>query len=684
MRWNTIISVAHLVLLGISPSSAIPNVKRSIIGRAPKQPANEVYRGDFRSPAEVAKDGGFRPRGDYANNDRAFSMWRHMLGEFSIEYNPEFIGEHPTENPNEEWASAYVSVSTTTGEAARFGLWLYRIRATPNMIDPTTEDQKHPEVFALGGVHWEQVMGWYQINPLSDVITAADFTPNPAYQARYDQFALTTVDPESPWHLDRSYWTQFMDRQEVGSAVGFTGQFPLQFGTYSLDGLPEPSSWAYTEIQGERPQPAEAQAPALNEDDIIVAAQYLRDHNAPCDASGVDPQTQSLILEADSIFAQALARMNREHERPNRTFAEADEELQAIIESLESGEKPTTCELVGECSGMWHSQQKRAEAPSGLSKLCQKIHKPRTGANGLDNATQNSKNCVLRSLIKVKVQLSDTISAGSWDRLFLEIGKNPRYDKSQPHYLLKESPSAGDLMSIDVDLADAYTLKTVTINDIKNVRLVSRLDNGREGSNQLNLQDITITAKCAASSKVAEFHKTADAWFTNWGTNLKPTDWSWKKDCDKFKSLKFKWHLGGIVRAGTWDDLKLSSHRNPKVAANDIVFAKSPAASDSGEMEMSLKDVYGSATVPIEKVDYFRVYSTTRWPDSGEDKWEFGGIKFMAMCESSDHAVVLDKFGSDYNWHSRSNGIELPIVASDWRWENENLQTRYPFPREDL
>lgn len=59
MRWNSILSAAPLVLLGISPSSALPNVNRSIIGRAPYEPPTVVYHGDFRSPAKVAEQGGF-------------------------------------------------------------------------------------------------------------------------------------------------------------------------------------------------------------------------------------------------------------------------------------------------------------------------------------------------------------------------------------------------------------------------------------------------------------------------------------------------------------------------------------------------------------------------------------------------------------------------------------------------
>lgn len=47
-------------------------------------------------------------------------------------------------------------------------------------------------------------------------------------------------------------------------------------------------------------------------------------------------------------------------------------------------------------------------------------------------------------------------------------------------------------MYLDVDLADAYPNKAVTMEDIKKVRLVSYLDNGKEGSNELELQGMSV------------------------------------------------------------------------------------------------------------------------------------------------------------------------------------------------
>lgn len=72
------------------------------------------------------------------------------------------------------------------------------------MIDPIEEEESQPEIFALGGVPWSQVIGWYELrfenneSVNAEGITANDFTPNPAYQPRYDRYTLTIVELRGP------------------------------------------------------------------------------------------------------------------------------------------------------------------------------------------------------------------------------------------------------------------------------------------------------------------------------------------------------------------------------------------------------------------------------------------------------------------------------------------------------
>lgn len=114
------------------------------------------------------------------------------------------------------------------------------------MIDPTEGEENQPEIFALGGVLWSQVIGWFKLRFKNNEcvnakgITRNNVTPNLTYQLRYDGYTLMTVKPRGLWRShDKNHWTQFMNGLNVAPAVAFTGQFPLDFGTYSLDGLPE-------------------------------------------------------------------------------------------------------------------------------------------------------------------------------------------------------------------------------------------------------------------------------------------------------------------------------------------------------------------------------------------------------------------------------------------------------------
>ncbi|KID81461.1 heat-labile enterotoxin IIB, A chain [Metarhizium guizhouense ARSEF 977] len=241
--------------------------------------------------------------------------------------------------------------------------------------------------------------------------------------------------------------------------------------------------------------------------------------------------------------------------------------------------------------------------------------------------------------------------AGSYDQLFLHIGHNGKYPDSQPHYLLKEAPDRGDLMRIDVDLADAFATDPVTINDINYVGLVSRLDNGKQGSDELKLSgtlsdsphrsfstldmtmtangsfltsDMTITAKCASSGKVALLPiKKVDKWFVDWRTDVKPTDWVWKQDCTKFTEISFEWRLADVAWAGTKDDLKLGFHRD--VRAHDVLLFQDSSRGVGNRMKLRLKDIYGSTSVLIEQVNFFRIYSTPQSADASEDQWNFRG-----------------------------------------------------------
>lgn len=117
-----------------------------------------AYRGDDRSPEDIKDDGGFLPCNMDYQRPAHFSLYHHTR-----------------QNESEGWrGTAYVSTSTDFITATDFsgdeGGFVYRIRATPNMVDVdyTLDDMGYEgdserEFAALGGVRWGQVTSWVRI-----------------------------------------------------------------------------------------------------------------------------------------------------------------------------------------------------------------------------------------------------------------------------------------------------------------------------------------------------------------------------------------------------------------------------------------------------------------------------------------------------------------------------------------
>ncbi|PHH92129.1 putative enterotoxin [Cordyceps sp. RAO-2017] len=113
-----------------------------------------VYRSDTRSPGQIAKAGGFLPRGYEMASDDGFSVYRHMRGA------TDNGGGAPVD-------SVYVSttddVKVATRIAAATGGYVYKIHATKNVFSVKDTLKSHylyldqKEWVALGGVRNDQI-----------------------------------------------------------------------------------------------------------------------------------------------------------------------------------------------------------------------------------------------------------------------------------------------------------------------------------------------------------------------------------------------------------------------------------------------------------------------------------------------------------------------------------------------
>ncbi|PHH64512.1 putative enterotoxin [Ophiocordyceps australis] len=173
-----------------------------------------VYRGDARSPQEIAQDGGFQPQGDgWQNQGSAFHFDRHYAA------GPNGCGLEESGNSGFVFRTAYVTLEQDRDVAETQGSWLYEIRATPNMID---DNNPETDVFALGGVHWSQIRRY------------TNMTGNPGERHRVD---------EAAWINNPNYDAATYQRGESAVFARVNGNFPevLRNGNTDSGGSDGPS-----------------------------------------------------------------------------------------------------------------------------------------------------------------------------------------------------------------------------------------------------------------------------------------------------------------------------------------------------------------------------------------------------------------------------------------------------------
>lgn len=242
----------------------------------------EVLRGDAATPDRVKAQGGFVPNyGGKTPNNESFELYHHQTG------------AKPTQ---------YVSTTITFKIALKFGAissksdgYIYKIKSTPNMLDlqgslaDNAPSQHEDEFSALGGVRWDQIIGW-MATPKIDWDSSPEgpnwvdpeaieteeayvkarpnskWVANPDYNAKkYGSLMATGPQPQLvtrsyrkvslPNASDRISYEQhaieFMKAN--GQAVGFDGKFPLPGLKYI-----SPNSWKPD--AGKTPKPADQAA----------------------------------------------------------------------------------------------------------------------------------------------------------------------------------------------------------------------------------------------------------------------------------------------------------------------------------------------------------------------------------------------------------------------------------------
>ncbi|PHH77314.1 putative enterotoxin [Ophiocordyceps camponoti-rufipedis] len=214
--------------------------EKGVSKAASQQPAEMVvFHGDYLWPQEVKKQGGFLPPVT-APPGPAYDI----------------VGMSPDQKAEEvKWSSLTVPTTLDFGHAAKEaeaeaphhsqGV-VYVVKTTANMV--RVENEAPLQVDAVGGIRWEQVMGWIQLpkgvgmpklkgsdsgkfrDDLKKVIKGElknkIFEPNKDYDHKFDRLTASqqTIKMSDPAMAEETL-RDFMKRK--GAAVGFDGNFPL-------------------------------------------------------------------------------------------------------------------------------------------------------------------------------------------------------------------------------------------------------------------------------------------------------------------------------------------------------------------------------------------------------------------------------------------------------------------------
>ncbi|RDA95656.1 hypothetical protein CP533_1238 [Ophiocordyceps camponoti-saundersi (nom. inval.)] len=243
-------------------------VKRSNFYRRVPDNVPFLYRGDTRSPQEIQAKRGFLPPSP-PQSYKAYSIREHALATADTVY----------VSATYKFAVAAADarrLHQITGDSKDLG-WVYRIRATPNMIniEGTLLQYYHEpgeaEFAALGGIRWDQVEAYWRVteeyarkHPLlteDDVLgswdnveldeVAALFTRNPNYSNQ--TYSLSTSGSGKPelagfprHHRARQEepWRRFgMSAREHAieymASIGFLGGWVRQYPLFPTLAVPD-------------------------------------------------------------------------------------------------------------------------------------------------------------------------------------------------------------------------------------------------------------------------------------------------------------------------------------------------------------------------------------------------------------------------------------------------------------
>ncbi|RDA93437.1 hypothetical protein CP533_2630 [Ophiocordyceps camponoti-saundersi (nom. inval.)] len=501
-----------------------------------------VYRGHRDSPEQVKQAGGFMPR-NRPSTSRAFTIDGHLRG---LCNNPETA--YSSTSCKFGIGVVYAARNSYHGEALG---WVYRIRATPNMVNMEGtlrqyySEREAAEFSALGGIRWNQIHSYWRVTRdyipreeddleeamignfnNTDYEAISDrFTLNPDYDAElYGQSRFSAGQPQlagfprnheswsqEPWRaLDRNrppldYARDFMG--SIGQPDGWMPQYPLFEGevrpeggsdsTSSADDAPPPPLPPKKKKMGYCPRQEDSRQSPVAERPELSAA--MREQ-----VQAIDWAAVCAAAAAQLVSAYGIRRRLRRFLFPQRQTSRQ-----------------------GECGKLLETVEHVLPSACTIGK------------------------------VKVEVEVADVADGGTYGPIDLVLeGKFVRTASSPVR--LAVDPDRDKHWNTTVNLHALFGRSSIPIKSITGIELWS-------GRDEIWVQDLRLIGKCAGWTTITmeKFNnlnqkmRSEDKWGRIWSGSVQTKDWEARKPCNDLVHLEVEMRLADEAWAETKDAIDL-------------------------------------------------------------------------------------------------------------------------------
>ncbi|PHH59322.1 putative enterotoxin [Ophiocordyceps australis] len=613
-----------------------------------RRPAKIVYRGDYRPPQDVRNAGGFWPSGKYQDDALAFSIPRHMEGDDVSIAAP---------NSTENWTTAFVSVSDNVTTAARHGHWIYTIRATPNMLDPNPDNAPETEIFALGGIQWTQVIGYQFLDTARQKRTK--FLRSPDYRRDSFQGTAVTLLVPSGFYRDEGLQAavELMNRSQVGSLVGWTGKFPLSFEPLApRDKVP---FWGFPP-KFHCPLPFLEPSHALNDVDMLAAADYLVQERPECSSDQQDVNEQQALSKMHDLLEVAVWGL------PTtgflRQIIEAEEPIKRVFETMVQDDG--ICALVEACESIFDGNIEMRQYQRGFRKFCRKSKDIRACAHVKD--------------VELGFELSDRYFAGTYDRVGVTISG----PKGKTAFEIGTGLSRGFKQWFPVNVRELGGEKTLSLTDGPLDMIFTATGHAFGSTNDAflveNPLEVLLRGHCVGSgygAEVKQFNNLLAWWQHDKSSTIaqrtKPqkvatlrvdaSDWVTRPPCHLIDELHVHFSMSQPHYAVEYVMPALTFG-----VGRRIVLAKNQQHGPALTPRIDLGRSFGASVVSLRDLDVVQVVEEAKNGTLHQSHWKLESLSFWGRCADSGKVVHMDKWNEVKEALGPSGMWSGRIDINDW------------------